>query len=174
MRALVVYESMFGNTHLVAEAVGAGLGEGFDVTVVPVSAATADALDGVALLVVGGPTHVHGMSSTRSRADAVRRAGSGAGLVLDPDAVGEGLRDWFDTLAPAPGTAAAAFDTRVDGPALLTGSASHGVARRLRRHGYEVLGSESFLVDKTTHLVPGEIARAQAWGEALAAKLTTV
>ena len=37
MRAVVVYESMYGNTHLVADAIGAGLGPAFDVSVVPVA-----------------------------------------------------------------------------------------------------------------------------------------
>jgi flavodoxin len=62
MRAVVVYESMYGNTHLVAGAIGAGLGTVFDVCVVPVSEASAAVLDGADLVVVGGPTHAHGMS----------------------------------------------------------------------------------------------------------------
>ena len=37
MQAVVVYESMYGNTHLVADAIGAGLSTVFDVRVVPVS-----------------------------------------------------------------------------------------------------------------------------------------
>ena len=32
MRAVVVYESMYGNTHLIADAIGAGLRTAFDVT----------------------------------------------------------------------------------------------------------------------------------------------
>ena len=35
MRAVVVYESMYGNTHLIADAIGAGLEAAFDVRVVP-------------------------------------------------------------------------------------------------------------------------------------------
>ena len=37
MRAVIVYESMYGNTHRVAEAIGAGLGTEFEVSVVPVA-----------------------------------------------------------------------------------------------------------------------------------------
>lgn len=37
MRAVVVYESMYGNTHRVADAIGAGLEPSFDVTVLPVA-----------------------------------------------------------------------------------------------------------------------------------------
>ena len=40
MRAVVVYESMYGNTHLVADAIGAGLITAFEVSVVPVSEAS--------------------------------------------------------------------------------------------------------------------------------------
>jgi flavodoxin len=36
MRTLIVYESMFGNTHLIAEAIGAGLRSHGQATVVPV------------------------------------------------------------------------------------------------------------------------------------------
>ena len=41
MRAVVVYESMYGNTHGIAEAIGAGLKTAFDVSVVPVAQASA-------------------------------------------------------------------------------------------------------------------------------------
>ena len=46
MRAVVVYESMYGNTHLVADAIGTGLETAFDVWVVPVSQADQAVLDG--------------------------------------------------------------------------------------------------------------------------------
>ena len=62
MRAVVVYESMYGNTRRVADAIGAGLGTVFDVTVVPVSQASPVVLADADLVVVGGPTHAHGMS----------------------------------------------------------------------------------------------------------------
>jgi hypothetical protein len=38
----------------------------------------------------------------------------------------------------------------------------------LRHHGFDVVASESFLVDKANHLVADEESRAQAWGEQLA------
>ena len=69
------------------------------------------------LVVVGGPTHVHGMSSQRSRAGAEDMAAKDDDLDLDPDAYGDGLRDWFEQLADDAGAdrLAAAFDTRVHG-----------------------------------------------------------
>ncbi len=67
------------------------------------------------------------------------------------------------------GASAAAFDTRIDGPATLTGRASKGIARRLRHHGLELIaGPESFLVDKHNHLLDGEADRAQEWASKLA------
>jgi flavorubredoxin len=57
MKALVVYESMFGNTRQIAEAIAAGLAESVDVAAVEVSEATAEAAEGADLLVAGGPTH---------------------------------------------------------------------------------------------------------------------
>ena len=72
IRAVVVYESMYGNTRAVAEAIGEGLRGAWDVTVVPVGRAGPEVLDGAALVVVGGPTHVHGMTRPRSRAMAAQ------------------------------------------------------------------------------------------------------
>src|SRR5690242_12369329 len=71
MRAVVVYESMYGNTHRIADAIGAGLEAAFDVRVVPVSHAEPELIADVDLVVVGGPTHVHGMSRASTRKAAV-------------------------------------------------------------------------------------------------------
>jgi hypothetical protein len=46
MRAVVIYESMYGNTHTIAEAIGRGLAMGNEVTVVPVAEATPELLKG--------------------------------------------------------------------------------------------------------------------------------
>src|SRR5262249_47797081 len=84
MRVVIVYESMFGNTHLIADAIAKGLAPGNVVTVVPAAQAGREVLDRADLLVVGGPTHVHGMSRTRSRASAVEMAHKeGSHLTLD-------------------------------------------------------------------------------------------
>ena len=170
MRTLVVYESMFGNTHAIAERIARGL-DGAEV--VAVADATAEAVAGAGLLVVGGPTHVHGMVTGRTRDAAQQQAGEpGSGLALDPDAEGPTLREWFDGLTLAPGCRAAAFDTRVHGPAPLTGRASRGIAKRLEKHGATlVLSPESFFVERDNHLVDGEADRAEQWGASLALAL---
>ncbi len=172
MRAVVVYESMYGNTHQVAEAIGAGLGPAFDVSVVPVSEASPAVLADVGLVVVGGPTHVHGMSRAATRKAAVEAANEPASpLKVEPDALGPGLREWFDSLGHYPAKAAA-FDTRLHAPAALTGRASKGVARALRAHGFDVIAEpESFLVTKQDRLDPQETTRARDWAAKLAAEV---
>ncbi len=172
MRAVVVYESMYGNTHLVADAIGAGLSTVFDVTVVPVAQASQAVLADADLIVVGGPTHAHGMSRAATRKAAVKAADKPAGgLTVEPDAPGPGLRDWFGSLGQYP-VKAAAFDTRMHGPAALTGRASKGVYRLLRAHGFDVAAEpESFLVTKQDRLELHETARAREWGTKLAARL---
>jgi Flavodoxin domain len=172
MRALIVYESMYGNTHAVASHIADGLRPRYDVAVVAVGDATAQLPAPVDLLVVGGPTHVHGMSSETSRKSARETATKQGEWTLDPDAAGPGLRDWFHLLGDGHGAAAAAFDTRIDAPAALTGRASKGIARRLRSHGFHlVTHPESFLVDKHNRLLAGEDVRAAAWGATLAGVL---
>ena len=150
MRALVVYESMFGNTHTVAEGIAAGLRSEGEVRVVPVSEASEDALSWADLVIVGGPTHVHGMTRPTTRTSATETAlKPDSGLTLDPDAGGAGLREWFASLGKLTRKPAAAFDTRVDGPALITGQASGGIARELSHHGFALVAKhESFLVDR--------------------------
>jgi hypothetical protein len=173
MRALIVYESMYGNTHVVADHIADGLRSHFEIEVVPVDAATPERMQDVQLLVVGGPTHVHSLSSERTRGAAVDAAHKpGAEVTLDPDAEGEGLREWFHHAASVTNIGAAAFDTRMDAAAWLTGRASKGIGRRLTHLGYDLVADpESFLVDKQNHLLPGEAERAVAWGAGLALSL---
>lgn len=176
MKALVVYESMYGNTHLVADAIAAGWRDADgDAEVVPVTEATPNRMADVEVLVVGGPTHVHGMTRPSTRKAAVEAAEEpDAGLELEPDAAGPGLRDWFDDADALP-EHAAAFDTRMDAPPALTGRASKGIARRLRKHGCTLLVEpESFLVSKENHLLADEEEHAREWGARLAAAFVGV
>ena len=62
MRARVVYESMFGNTQAIAQAVADGLAESMSVDLEEIGSAATDVAADVGLLVVGGPTHAFGMS----------------------------------------------------------------------------------------------------------------
>jgi hypothetical protein len=172
MRAVVIYESMYGNTHAIADAIGRGLAPENQFTVVPVAEATPELLGEADLVVAGGPTHVHGMSGARSRQAAVEAAHKdGSVLTLEPHAQEPGLREWLGTVGHVHG-GGAAFDTRMDGPVMLTGHASKAIAKLLGRHGLtEIAPAQSFLVTKDNHLRPGEEDRAEQWGRELAAKL---
>ena len=169
MEILVVYESSYGNTHLIADAIGEGVGTAHTVQVVPVAKATRELVDRADLVVVGGPTHIHGMSRPATREKAVEAAHQdGSTLVLDADAEGPGLREWFDTLGRVDANSAA-FDTRIDASPLMTGRASKGISKQLRHHGFhEIAGPMSFLVTKQTHLAEGQQAAAREWGQSLA------
>jgi flavodoxin-like protein len=162
MRSLVVYESWFGNTRRIAEEVAGGLAAEGDVDVFSVDDPV-PALEDVDLLVLGGPTHVHGLSSRRSREGALTQGARG-----EP---GIGARGFVERLPNgARGPRVAAFDTRAHKPVLLVGSAARGIARRLREHGYTLAADpESFYVEGTPGpLEEGELERAKEWGRTLA------
>lgn len=166
MRAVIVYESMFGSTKKVAEAIAEGLADCAEVSVVPVTSADAHILDGADLVVVGGPTHTHGMSRPSTRKMAGKRASE---VELVPGAVsGPGVREWLASLGRLE-VAGAAFDTRLQGLPAFTGRASKSIRRLLAQHGARVAASpKSFLVEGLTGaLVEGELGRARAWGEHL-------
>jgi hypothetical protein len=171
MRALVVYESMYGNTAAIGEGIAASLlARGFDVSAGPVSRIDPSATAGVDLLVVGGPTHAHGMSRA-----ATRRTGATDRKNTYPEPTVEpGLREWLALLPSGAGRFAAAFDTRFDKPVFLTGSAAKGIARRLRDRGFGLAADpESFFVTGENRLEDPEPAHATAWGAALAARVAT-
>lgn len=167
MRALVVYESLWGNTAKVARAVAERLGGGMEVEVSDAGSAPATA-DGFDLLVVGGPTHAFSMSRPRTRADAVKSHGA----PHEPDV---GIREWLDRLAPAAAQIpAAVFDTRVDKPRL-PGSAAKAVRHELRSLGFDtgrkprtfrVHGYEGPLLD-------GELEEAARWASEILDQLGT-
>jgi len=162
MKVLVVFESMYGNTAAVAEAIAASLGaHGLEVRAGPVTEIGPAEATEAGLLVVGGPTHVHAMSRATTRKTAVEdEKNTYAHPTLTP-----GLREWIDELPAGAGRLAAAFDTRIDKAVLLTGSAAKGIARRLSRRGLGlVVEPESFFVSTDNRLLDGEIDHAKRWG----------
>jgi hypothetical protein len=172
VRALITFESIYGNTRAVAEAVGEGLSSAGEVTVVSQHELDAAAVAAADLVVVGAPTHMHGLPTSMSRKMAAH-GGEEEGAELDPGATaGPGIRTWLSE-QPGDGRRAAAFDTRADGRPAMTGSAARGIAKRLRRRGFEVIAEpESFLVeDAEGPLMDGELERARDWGGSLAAQL---
>ena len=137
MRGFVVYESLFGNTARIAQAVVDGLKEHFDVELY--SVAEGELPEGADLLVMGGPTHAFSMSRANTRRDAVSQ-----GANADPTI---GLREWLEELPEGNDTPFAAFDTRVDMVRRLPGSAAKAAAKMARKRGYRLLTRpESFYV----------------------------
>jgi len=168
MRALVVFESMFGNTEMIAREVAAGLSIRMPVDVVEVGSAPTRIGDDVTLLVIGGPTHAFGMSRSQTRQDAAKQAG---GLVVSQ---GRGIREWLDEVTCSTSVIAVAFDTRVN-KKWVPGSAAKSAQKRLRKMGLSAPGApQSFFVQDTKGpLVEGDKTRARQWGEALSARLTS-
>jgi hypothetical protein len=162
MHALVVFESMWGNTRAVAEAVGRGIQH--DAAVVNVGHAPKRLAADVDLLVVGGPTHAFSMSRPGTRHDAVQRgATEGDGT--------HGIREWLEAMPSSEGIDVATFDTRVVKMKKLPGSAAKAAGKDVRRHHLgDLVATESFFVeDASGPLVEGELARAESWGAELAA-----
>ena len=141
MKALVLYDTTFGNTEHIAEAITLTLQEALQTRLASVSDARdfEAALVGIDLLVVGGPTQRHGIS------DPLK-----ARLAQLGDRGLDGLR-------------AAVFDTRLRGSRLVTGSAAARLATILRHHGaWVVVPPASFLVGgREGPLRDGELERAR-------------
>lgn len=164
----IVYESAWGNTQAVAEAVGAALAEVTEVRVTEVG--RADPLDRLEcdLLVVGAPTHAFGLSRPETRDDARRRAGH------EIVSAGIGVREWVAAAGRCE-LRVATFDTHVRRPNL-PGHAGRAAARALRRVGCRVVADpESFdVADYDGPLLPGELTRAWEWGARLGRQLVPV
>lgn len=163
MKALVVYESMFGNTEQVARQVADGLSGYADVQVLEISKAPARPEESLDLVVLGGPTHAFSMSKKSTRADA-RRQGATHGEVE------QGIREWLDQLEKGRHRPrVAAFDTRVTKVKHVPGSAARKATKAASRLGYTaVQRPESFFVeDVAGPLSAGELDRARAWGDRL-------
>ena len=163
MRGLVVYESLFGNTARIAQAIADGMRKHLDVELH--SVAEGKLPEGADLVVMGGPTHAFSMSRASTREDAVKQGANGDSTI--------GLREWLDELPEGNDTLFAAFDTRVEMVRRLPGSAAKAAAKVARKRGYQpVTRPESFYVQNTPGpLLDGEMQRAEVWGTQLAESL---
>jgi flavodoxin len=166
MNAVIIYESLFGNTEQVARSIAEGIARHLPVEVYDVDAVPDGAENTASLLVVGGPTHAFSMTSTHTREDAVKKGATHGSTVT-------GIREWLAGLRPGERTAAlATFDTRVDKVRHLPGSAAKKAAKAAGKVGFARAASpESFYVkDVDGPLLPGELDRALAWGDRLGAE----
>ena len=160
MKALVVYESHWGNTAAVARAIAEGIGP--DARVLATDEAVGPALAGVDLLVAGAPVMMLSLPSegARDRVELDHKGPPG-------DASRPVLRTWLEGLPSAPGVKAAAFDTRMR----WTPRGAVGVIEsKLRDAGYDVVAKGKGFVVQGTYgpLRAGELDRARAWGRELA------
>lgn len=160
MRALIVYESIWGNTEQIARAIAEALQAEMTVEVIDAQTAPESVAD-YDLVIVGGPTHAFSMSRPMTRQNAVDQQHA-------PKLVTKGIREWLDALQPVTNAIPAlAFDTRIDSPRL-PGSAAKAARHELRSHGFHVpVKAETFRVRAAEGpLLDGELARAVAWARA--------
>ena len=145
MRLVLAADSTYGNTRRVAEAIADGWPSESRDPPTPIWDLDARRLDSEALLVVGAPTHAHGVDSATWT--ALERIPS----------------DRFRDLRVA------TFDTRYDRSRWLTGSAAHDLEKALIARGARsVTPPESFfVVERDGPLESGELERARAWGARL-------
>lgn len=165
MHAVVVYESMFGNTRDIAESIAEGLVDGgMGVRCIEVSEAPR-IFDHPDLLVVGGPTHAFSMSRSGTR-DSARNETD------EPLISSIGIREWLADVETARGQRFCTFDTKVPKPRL-PGSAAASAAKRLKKAQASMVAKpEMFWVDDMTGpLRGGEVDRARFWGTGLASRI---
>jgi flavodoxin I len=153
MKVRVVYDSVFGNTEQVAQAVGTALSSQGDVETVRVGDMQPEELTGLDLLIVGSPTRAFRPTGATTK---LLRAIPERGLA---------------------GVRVAAFDTRISPAdvdsrflnimAKLFGYAAEPIAKRLQsKSGELAVAPEGFLVEDTEGpLKEGELERAAAWAE---------
>ena len=150
MNAVVVYDSMYGNTERLARAIAEVLGTTRVVAVADISQADWGGCD---VVVIGGPTQRHGMSPA--------------------------MRQWLDGLSAGTfrSQAVAVFDTRLNMSRLLTGSAAAQIAHALKRAGARlIIPVESFFVTggprgEETTLMGGEVELACEWASRIEDKI---
>lgn len=159
MKTLVIYDSEFGNTQKVAEAVGAAI-PGADVRFI--KDVKPDALSGYDCVVVGAPTQRLNFT--------------------------EGMGEFLDAIPPdgLKGVKVAAFDTRISIPAIKSGAGRFAARMFLHRYaakpiatkltekgGVEVAEPEGFFVlDTEGPLKDGELERAATWAQGIAQAVT--
>ena len=158
MKALVVYDSVFGNTEKVALAIGEALGSQDEVSTLRVGDVKQEQLSGLDLLIVGSPTRAFKATPATMKLLAAIPSGGLAG------------------------TKVAAFDTRISiektnsrvlsAMVRVFGYAAKPIANKLTKKGGDLaLPPEGFFVeDSEGPLTDGELERAAAWAAQLVAK----
>ena len=172
MKAIVVYESLWGSTAAIARAIAAGIGP--DAIACSTADATPKLVAQAQLVVAGAPVHMMKLPSEKSREKARTRYADAGGPA--PDLSHPMMSTWLAGLPRTTGMAAA-FDTRSDGQR--GGAAGGRILKQFRRLGYRPVSEPHafYVADKTVVPTPdgalllGEIERARHWGAQLATVL---
>ena len=164
MKAVVVYESLWGNTARIAGAIAEGIGP--EAQVLSTAAATAAAIAHADLIVAGAPVLGFKLPTEKMRESIRANPGKAP---APPDLSHPAMRTWLDAL-PAGQGRSAAFDTQVRGP---FGNAAPAIAEALEKAGYAALAKPTGFVvaGKFGPLRDGEVERAREWGAELAKAL---
>ncbi|PVV83285.1 flavodoxin family protein [Dehalogenimonas alkenigignens] len=160
MKATVVYQSLWGNTALIAHAIAEGLGP--DTKVLSTFAAAPESLLEDDLLIIGSP--VLGFSLPNDKMIESIRANFGK-APSPPDLTQPSMRTWLGSLPPGK-QYFAAFETRVKGP---FGKATPAIYEIMQKLGYRpITDARQFIVTGTYGpLKDGEVERGCAWGTEL-------
>ena len=163
VKAIVVYESHWGNTAAIARAIAEGIGPG--ARVLSTAEATASAIEDVNLIVAGAPL----LGFSLPTESMLQNIGANASRdPVAPDLSHPSMRAWLEAL-PAGAGGAAAFETRIWWS---PGSAAQTILHMLVGLGYRPAAKAQRFVVKGKYgpLREGELKRAKAWGAELAAK----
>jgi hypothetical protein len=164
MKAIVVYESLWGNTAAIARAIAEGIGP--NARALSTAEAAGAALADADLIVAGAPVHAFSLPTDRSRRSAGQNA---ARAPVPPDLSHPSMRAWLGAL-PAGRGRSAAFETAFKwSPSGATGA----IGRALQRAGYRpaAKGRRFVIGGSYGPLRAGEVERARAWGAELARAL---
>ncbi len=155
LKALVLYESFFGNTRIIAESIAKGLERKAEVVSKNIKSCTPEELRSVHLLVIGCATRgfrpspeTHEFLTSLSREDVKHLAVASFDTRIDLHTIESAILRWI-----------------VD----LGGYAAKPIAKKLEQKGARLIAEPmGFLVlDKEGPLKVGELERAQAWAEGL-------
>ncbi len=161
MKAVVVYESLWGNTAAIARAIAEGIGP--QAKALPTGEASGDAVAGADLIVAGAPVLGFTLPTDKMRDDIGAKPSKAP---EPPDLSQPSMRTWLETLPPGQARFAA-FETRIWWS---LGGSTKRIERGLERAGYHVLAKRQRFVVTGAYgpLREGEIDRAKAWGAELA------
>lgn len=161
VKAVVVYESFWGNTAAIARAIAEGLGP--EVRALSTSEASGKAMADVDLIVAGAPVLGFQLPTDGMRENI---AAHQIGAPRAPDLSHPSMRSWFAALPAGHGR----FTTFETGLRWSPGGATSAIARGLETAGYRPLvkGRRFVVKGKFGPLRDGELEKARRWGAELA------